>query len=259
MLFDLIHDCISKSTTFTPDDEVFSLLEVGTIRFDHAKIEIDPQGKDKCLIIYLRSGHIIVQHAKTDRAILKNELVLIPLVNGVHFKYADAQGDFLVCANFPSAELTRNHLRVPSSIDPLVFDEFLTSLTSIEAHDSLAKHLKKLTAAYGRNVKQRDFIRSALVFMNKNINKRIMLEDIAATIDYSKFHFIRVFDEYINQTPHQYICDRRLYLARELLSSTDLPIAEVSLQSGIHFTSNFYSHFKRKFKTTPKDYRDTLE
>lgn len=257
MLFNNTGECTFESQTFTPKDEVFSLMEVGTVRFDHTAIQIDPQSKNTCLILYLRRGHIIVQHAKNDRVILEHELVLMPLTNGVTFNYADAQGDFLLCANFPSAELTRNHLRVPAEIKPDEFDAFLASLMLTDGIDSLAKLLKKLPSISRRDVKQKEFIRNALVFMNKNINKRIMLEDIAATIDYSKFHFIRIFDEYIQQTPHQYIGDRRLYMARELLATTDLSIADVALQSGIHFTSNFYSHFKRKFKMTPKDYRAT--
>lgn len=259
MLFDNISDCTAESRTFSPNEEVFSLLEVGTVSFNHTKVHIAPQLKGNCLLIYLRHGHIIVRHTRIDRVILKNELVLMPLGNGVDFQFADAQGDFMVCANFPSVELTRNHLRVPSEINPKDFDDFLASLTGANSPDSLAKLLKNITTKSARDAKQRDFIRNALVYMDKNINKRIMLEDISATIDYSKFHFIRVFDGYIGQTPHQYICDRRLYLARELLGATNLPISEIAIQSGIHFTSNFYSHFKRKFRKTPKDYRDTLE
>lgn len=258
MLFNNIGECTFESQTFTVKDEVFSLMEVGKVQFDHTSIHIPSQGKDTCLIIYLRRGHIIFQHAKNDRVILQNELVLVPLANGATLTYADADADFLLCANFPSAELTRNHLRVPAEIDPTEFDDFLASLMHIDTTESLAKLLKKLPSLSGRDAKQREFIRNALVFMNKNVNKRIMLEDIAATIDYSKFHFIRIFDEFLQQTPHQYICDRRLYMARGLLASTDLSIADVAIQSGIHFTSNFYSHFKRKFKTTPKDYRETL-
>src|SRR5512133_159891 len=135
MLFDNIADCTAESRTFTPNEEVFSLMEVGTVAFNHAKVSIEPQEKGNCLLIYLRHGHIIVHHAKTERVILKNELVLMPLTTGVEFKYADAQGDFLVCANFPSSELTRNHLRVPSEIDPKDFDQFLLSLKDVTASE----------------------------------------------------------------------------------------------------------------------------
>jgi AraC-like DNA-binding protein len=259
MLFDNLVDCAAESRTFHPNEEVFSLREIGKVTINHTQVHVPAQDKGTCLLVYLRQGHIIVHHTKSDRVILKNELVLMPLGNGIEFKYADAQGDFMVCANFPSTELTRNHLRVPSEIDPKDFDEFLGTLNDAKSSDSLAKLLKNIATQNGRDAKQREFIRNALVYMDKNISKRIMLEDISTTIDYSKFHFIRVFDGYIGQTPHQYICDRRLYLARELLRATDLPISQIAIQSGIHFTSNFYSHFKRKFKKTPKDYRDTLE
>ena len=259
MLFNNMNDCLTESKTFNPHEEVFSLAEVGTVSFNHTKVQIPPQSKNNCIVIYLRRGHIIVQHAKSDRIILHHELVLMPLEKGIEFRFADAEGDFLVFANFPAVELTRNHLRAPIGIEPKVFDDFLGSLKAANSTDALTKLLKNAKMQSGRDIKQREFIRNALVYMNKNVNKRIMLEDISATIDYSKFHFIRVFDEYIGLTPHQYISDRRLYLARELLSSTDLPIADVAVQSGIHFTSNFYSHFKRKFKKTPKEFRDTLK
>jgi AraC-like DNA-binding protein len=258
MVFGTLKDFKFESTTFSLDEEVFSLIEIGTLRVDHAKIQIESQNKNDCLLIYLRRGHIIVHHAKNDQAILRNELVLIPLGNGVQFSYADAEGDFLVIANFPSADLNRNHQRVPVEIEPDVFDEFLVSVRSSRLSETLIKQMRNLAIMPIRDLKQRTVIRKTLIYINKNLSKRVMLDDICETIDYSKFHFIRIFDEFVGLTPHQYICDRRLYLARDLLGETDLSISDVAMRSGISFASNFYSHFKRKFKVTPKDYRETI-
>jgi len=259
MLFNNVNSIHYESTLLKVRDDAFSIRETGTLRFENAAVQIKAQGKNDCLLLYLRSGHAIVKHSKSEKVILSNELVLIPLENGVHFLYAQGAGDFLVGTNCPQTELMRNHLRVPSQVDPRHFDEFLLNCQDPMVNESLAKLLKALPVNTNKDAKQRDFIRNALLFMDKNISKRIVLDDITDTIDYSKFHFIRVFDEYIGQTPHQYICDRRLFLARELLAETDLPISEVALRSGIRFTSNFYSHFKRKFKKTPKDFREQSE
>jgi AraC-like DNA-binding protein len=259
MLFNNVNSIQYESTLLKARDDSFSIREIGTLRFENAAVQIKAQGKNDCLLLYLRSGHAIVKHAKSEKVILSNELVFLPLENGVHFLYAQGSGDFLVGTNCSQSELMRNHLRVPSEVEPRHFDEFLLSASDPLNTESLSKLLKTLPVNTGRDAKQREFIRNALLFMDKNMSKRIVLDDITDTIDYSKFHFIRVFDEYIGQTPHQYICDRRLFLARELLAQTDLPIAEVAMRSGIRFTSNFYSHFKRKFKKTPKDYRDQSE
>jgi AraC-like DNA-binding protein len=258
MLFGTLKNFKFDSTTFSLEEEFFSLIEIGTLYVDHAKDQIEAQNKNDCLLVYLRRGHIIVHHAKNDQAILRNELVLIPLGNGVKFSYADAEGDFLVIANFPSADLNRNHQRTPVEIEPSVFDEFLASVRSSNLPETLIKQLRNLAVLPIRDLKPRTVIRKALIYINKNLSKRVMLDDICETIDYSKYHFIRIFDEFVGFTPHQYICERRLYLARDLLGETDLSISEVAMRSGISFASNFYSHFKRKFKVTPKDFRESM-
>lgn len=55
--------------------------------------------------------------------------------------------------------------------------------------------------------------------------------------------------------PHRYVTDRRIERAKELLSATDLPIAEVTPACGFCDQSHLARWFKRVVGVTPAAYR----
>lgn len=62
--------------------------------------------------------------------------------------------------------------------------------------------------------------------------------------------------EYTSYTTAQYIRYYRLNLAKKLLRTTDLSVAEISYQVGVPEPSNFNNMFKKAFDKTPKQWRD---
>ena len=83
------------------------------------------------------------------------------------------------------------------------------------------------------------------------------LEMMAAGAGLTVSHFCRVFKRATGVSPHQYVMKARLDRAQEMLSVTDLSIAQVAEALG--FTSQ--SHFTRAFRNyagqTPSDWRST--
>jgi AraC-like DNA-binding protein len=71
----------------------------------------------------------------------------------------------------------------------------------------------------------------------------------------SRFHFIRAFRTVAGTTPHQYLRDRRLERARELLVTTPLPITEICDAVGFQSLGSFSTLFRRATGENPAAYR----
>ncbi|MHC4872338.1 MAG: AraC family transcriptional regulator, partial [Planctomycetota bacterium] len=54
------------------------------------------------------------------------------------------------------------------------------------------------------------------------------LDELAEKAGYSKYHFSRLFKEETGQSPWQYLTERKVGRARELLTNTDLSIKEIA-------------------------------
>ncbi|MFK3775840.1 helix-turn-helix domain-containing protein [Pseudomonas sp. NPDC089406] len=80
------------------------------------------------------------------------------------------------------------------------------------------------------------------------------LEDLAAAVNLSPFHFARVFRQATGLPPHAWLKQRRLARARELLRS-GLPALEVALALGFADQSHLSRQFKQAYGVTPGAYR----
>jgi AraC-like DNA-binding protein len=81
------------------------------------------------------------------------------------------------------------------------------------------------------------------------------LDDVAATARLSKFHMIRAFKKIFQRTPHQYVVERRVRRARELLERTELSVTAICYEVGFESLGSFVSMFKRIVGVSPGRYR----
>ncbi len=68
-------------------------------------------------------------------------------------------------------------------------------------------------------------------------------------------HLSRSFKKYFNESPTDYITNLRLNFAANLLSNSDEDITNISMNCGFENLSHFYHLFKRKFDSSPKEFR----
>ena len=94
-------------------------------------------------------------------------------------------------------------------------------------------------------------------FIDKNITHNLTLEDISKEFLISPFHLIRLFKKELNLTPYQYILNKKINLAKELLSK-GTNIAEVAVLVGFNDQSHLYKYFKQVFSISPKEYQVSL-
>ncbi len=98
-------------------------------------------------------------------------------------------------------------------------------------------------------------INDLLDYINVHYTENLNLENMAAHIGFSKFHFSRLFKQYTGFTFNDYLNYRRLKAAEELLADRTISITEVALRSGFSSISSFNRLFKESKHCTPKEYR----
>ena len=98
-------------------------------------------------------------------------------------------------------------------------------------------------------------IDSVVDFINNNFNRNIKMKDILEHSFFSKNHLERLFKEEMNITISDYIFEKRLTLAKELLLTTNLPISVIAEQVGLSEYRSLYHMFLKATDMTPNEYR----
>ena len=101
------------------------------------------------------------------------------------------------------------------------------------------------------------FVDDIKTYIDKNIEQNLSLEKISKEFLITPFHLIRVFKKELHLTPYQYILNKKINLAKELLSQK-ISISEVSISIGFSDQSHLYKYFKQTFSISPKEYQDSL-
>lgn len=101
-----------------------------------------------------------------------------------------------------------------------------------------------------------DRIQKVLSYIRKNIYKTIDIDSLAAISCLSKDHFIRLFKKEINNTPLQYINQKKIEKAQLILITDSMPVKNISYLLAYEDHSYFNRLFKKLTGVTPQQYRD---
>lgn len=101
-----------------------------------------------------------------------------------------------------------------------------------------------------------DRIQKVLSYIRKNIYKTIDIDSLAAISCLSKDHFIRLFRKEVNNTPLQYINQKKIEKAQLILITDSMPVKNISYLLAYEDHSYFNRLFKKLTGVTPQQYRD---
>ncbi|HEX8141662.1 MAG TPA: AraC family transcriptional regulator [Pyrinomonadaceae bacterium] len=92
-------------------------------------------------------------------------------------------------------------------------------------------------------------------FMDDCYDLPLDLDRISREACFSRYHFIRLFRQAFEQTPHQYLTRRRIERAKELLTSSRLTVTDVCFEVGFQSLGSFSSLFRKYVGHPPNTYR----
>jgi len=108
-----------------------------------------------------------------------------------------------------------------------------------------------------RNARARDRRRivEAALWLDAHSHEAVSLEDTAAEVGLSPFHFLRLFATVLGVTPHQYLVRCRLRHAARLLADDSRSITDIAYGVGFGDLSNFVRTFHRAAGVSPRGFR----
>lgn len=96
-------------------------------------------------------------------------------------------------------------------------------------------------------------------YLNQNFKEKITLKDAAQRVNISPYYLERIFKKNTGTSFTQYIIDRRLGYAQNLLRDTKRSIAQIAEESGYDNPSYFSQLFKKRFGCNPGAYRKKIK
>lgn len=99
-------------------------------------------------------------------------------------------------------------------------------------------------------------INRTIDYIESNIENPMTLEELATVANFSKFHFSRLFQSIVGETPFQFILRVRLEKAATfILNNNNESISEIAYKCGFSDISIFSRNFKNYFHVSASQYR----
>lgn len=116
------------------------------------------------------------------------------------------------------------------------------------------KEITRIKSICYSNKAQIDTVIGTRQYINNNFDKEINLELLSHIRFTSKFHLLRLFKRYYGQTPKQYLIDKRIEQAKELLTR-GATVTETCFDIGFDSPSSFSTLFKSRVGLTPTEFQ----
>ena len=85
--------------------------------------------------------------------------------------------------------------------------------------------------------------------------EQVDVDSLAAVAGLSKYHFLRLFKATYGVTPGEYLSQRRIERAQDLLRATNLTVTEVCHAVGFSSLGSFSSRFRELVGETPSEFQ----
>lgn len=153
-------------------------------------------------------------------------------------------------------------------VHPLYLDEVSTGFAiRIEQTSSIGKLqdlMSEMLMSYCRLVRKHSTrqysstVQKTISLIEYDLSSNLSLSSLATTQNISPGYLATIFKKETGMTVTEYIIDKRITLAMQLLKTTRLQVQTVALHCGIMDVQYFSKVFKKKTGMTPKSYRESV-
>lgn len=249
----------------------FYLLCTGHYYCDKNYI-VDRQNYDSFLVLYVQSGSGYVEQGGTTVALKSGSLVFLDCYRP-HRYYTKTGWEFYwihfdgILAREYYEQATQNGI-VLTPQNPYNAEHSLRKIfasfheKSKASEPVLSKRITDLltelilaSSASAVQSNQADALEDILAYISENAANPITVEELAGRANLSPFYFTRIFKKETGFTPHEYVIQVRVNMAKFYLKTTDLPLKEIAFRSGFNSECSFCTSFKKATGLTPGSYR----
>jgi AraC family L-rhamnose operon transcriptional activator RhaR/AraC family L-rhamnose operon regulatory protein RhaS len=97
----------------------------------------------------------------------------------------------------------------------------------------------------------------AIACIETRFAEKITLDDLAKKAQFSKRHFLRIFQECMGRSPIDHLLHVRIQKATELLAGSDRTITDIAFDCGFTDSNYFTRQFRKTTGHSPSEYRKT--
>lgn len=234
---------------------------------------------------YVKKGSCIIQLEHESISFKEDELIII-LSNVSHSFQAGIEGCTLMQLEFMQELFFQNEENILGIIseEPFLCQAFSSDsriirivnnvrimraiqriVTEMNTRNSCYRHLvvlyyTELLLLIQRHMNEtylplcnNESMRKSIDYIRQNFKQGISVGDISAHIGISERYLRKMFTQYLNMSPLDYLTQIRINAAIEMLRITDLSIKEVCFQCGFQSPQYFSRIFKQQTGVSPKD------
>jgi AraC family transcriptional regulator len=146
-------------------------------------------------------------------------------------------------------------LQTETTAGRLMVESLVNSLAMKPVQKHIGAPAAQSLASLGRGGLDRRRLFRVLDYIEANLEGELTLDRMASTACLSRYHFSRAFKQAVGQSPHRYVCARRLEWAKGLLIEDDRSLIDIALSLGFSSQANFTRAFRQATGLAPGQFR----
>ena len=253
-------------------DDVFRIIENSVGNLEKANLP-----KKGCLIVWQFSGKLRYVKNNVENYLNSGECLVADLSSKYKFYY-DGHEDICSAYSVSEGTLVNDLLtlyRIPDGCVVPIPDTsgMLFQIQKLSAgrvsdikenKDLAALYFHTVIVAVARERREADKMAkstAALIkdYIDTHIESKLQLEDISEVFFISKTQIFRLFKEAYGIAPMQYFLHKKIELAKQLLTESDMHIADIADHLSFTDSKHFSKTFKKITGELPKNYRQATK
>ena len=231
------------------------------------------RGRLDYYLMYINSGELTMFSGKTPIEARAGDLIIYRAKSRYSYTYRGGETLSYFWAHFTGGEVESRLKEYSLECFPSIHSteaqnhiphRFRTIFDAFPKQDALREHelsalLERLLITASRSIikdgERNSTLTNALRYIGANYSSDIRISDLAATEHLSVSRFNYLFKEQMGMPPTKYILSLRMFSAKELLTSTDLPVKQIGIMCGYDDPHFFSKTFKSFCGVSPAEYR----